>query len=117
MSQKSPITTHVLDTSTGAPAVGLEVALFQKTIGNEEVMISAKTCNHDGRVGDLITDSHVWAPGVYRLRFATGKYFSAKGKKTFYPHSDVTFEVDDTSSHYHVPLLLSPFGYSTYRGS
>lgn len=74
------------------------------------------TCNDNGRVSNLI-DPASWRPGVYRIRFFTEQYFVAAKTECFYPYCDVTFFVKETDSHYHVPLLLSPFGFSTYRGS
>lgn len=112
----SPLTTHALDTSTGRPAAGLRLELYrQKGDGTEECLKST-TCDDNGRVADLI-DPVVWEPAVYRIRFFTEEYFAATKTDCFYPHCDVTFYVRETDSHYHVPLLLSPFGFSTYRGS
>ncbi|CAN8076501.1 unnamed protein product [Agarophyton chilense] len=114
---KSPLTTHALDTSLGKPAAGLEVVLLRIWSENEATLITSKVCDKDGRVNDMMSDSQLWIPGTYRLRFATGKYYDRQGQKSFYPHVDVTFNIENLSEHYHVPLLLSPFGYSTYRGS
>lgn len=112
----SPLTTHALDTSTGRPAAGLRLELYrQKDDGSEECLKSA-TCNDNGRVSDLI-DPVVWKTAVYRIRFFTEEYFATTKTECFYPHCDITFFVRDTDSHHHVPLLLSPFGFSTYRGS
>ncbi len=114
---KSPITTHVLDTTGGKPAAGMSVRLEVRE--SEEVWkeISAAVTNADGRAMDLLPESHRLAAGQYRLTFETGKYFRDQGTATFYPQVVVTFEVRDVAAHYHVPLLISPFGYSTYRGS
>lgn len=112
---KSPLTTHVLDTSTGAPAAGLRLELWSIELGSETPLFAGR-CGSDGRVSGLISNGE-WARGVYRLRFFSGEYFEEKGVESFYPHCDVTFQVSDTESHYHVPLILSPFGFSTYRGS
>ncbi|NJL27629.1 MAG: hydroxyisourate hydrolase, partial [Thermoanaerobaculia bacterium] len=71
----------------------------------------------DGRLQTLLAPGTALEPAVYRLLFATGKWFAARGEQTFYPHVEIVFEVQDPSQHHHVPLLLSPFGYSTYRGS
>ena len=107
----STLSTHVLDTGTGRPASGVRVAL-ERTDG---ASLGADTTDADGRVGTLGPDG--LAPGDYRLRFATGAYFAASASEGFYPEVVITFTVTDASQHYHVPLLLSPFGYSTYRGS
>ncbi|MDX2376299.1 hydroxyisourate hydrolase [Microbacterium sp. LRZ72] len=110
----SHLTTHILDSSTGAPAP--DVAVRLSTASGSE--IAAASTNDDGRaaLGPERLDA-----GDYTLTFATGPYFAARGVDAFYPHVTVTFTVevgdDGTSRHYHVPLLLSPFAYSTYRGS
>ena len=108
------ITSHVLDTSAGRPASGLAVRLERSGPGGAAPLASATT-DGDGRVRD-------WLPagvpaGRYRLVFETGAWFRATGRETLYPDVVIEFEVLDGSSHYHLPLLLSPFGYSTYRGS
>lgn len=108
----SLVTTHVLDTSTGTPAAGLTVVL-ERLHGDPPVLASADT-DGDGRVREL--GPPVLEPGGYRLRFNTGAYFVERGVASFHPEVSVTFEVGD-ADHYHVPLLLSPFGYTTYRGS
>lgn len=112
-----PLTTHVLDTSRGQPAHGLSLALFRLSDGGGEVEVSKETCDINGRVGALIRDQSVWNTGTYKIRFYTGEYFVGKGDDYFYPFCDVTFIVKDAKAHYHVPLLISPFGYTTYRGS
>ena len=111
----SPITTHVLDTAAGRPAAGIDVRLSSLDASGGWRDIGSGTTNGDGRVGDLLADT--LEPGEYRLRFETGAYFNRLGVAAFYPHVDVTFSVADPTQHYHVPILLNPFGYSTYRGS
>lgn len=106
----SAVTTHVLDTAKGMPAAGVTVVLEQ-----DGTALATATTDADGRAADLGPDEV--ATGVYRLRFDTGAYFTAQGITAFYPEVLVSFEVADAGRHYHVPLLLSPFGYSTYRGS
>jgi 5-hydroxyisourate hydrolase len=108
------ISSHVLDTSTGRPASGLEVRL-ERWDGKTTSGIATATTNGDGRIRDWIPDGV--PPGRYRLVFETGGWFRAAGRETLYPEVIVEFEVGDGVSHYHLPLLLSPFGYSTYRGS
>lgn len=108
----SPITTHVLDTSTGKPAAGVPVRLERQKEGGWEDVGSGVT-NEDGRVSDLVTGSI--EPGVYRITFDSGAYF--RDREHFYPIIRIEFRYKEDGRHYHVPLLLSPFGYSTYRGS
>ena len=111
---KSPITTHVLDTSLGRPAANLAVRL-ERTSETETVWLGASATNADGRVTDLL-DSPLVA-GRYRITFETGAYFAERGTACFFPEVAILFEVKDPTQHHHVPLLLSPFGYSTYRGT
>jgi 5-hydroxyisourate hydrolase len=113
----SGITTHVLDTAAGRPARGVAVRLEVQSAGRGWVTLAERTTDAEGRVRDLIADGSKLDAGTYRLTFGTGAYFAAQGQSTFFPEATVTFEVRETSQHYHVPLLLSPFGYSTYRGS
>ncbi|REK10944.1 MAG: hydroxyisourate hydrolase [Planctomycetota bacterium] len=109
------ISTHVLDTSIGRPAGGLEFELArQNAEGNWDVLVERAT-DDDGRAGDLRADAQP-PGGVFRLTFATGAYFKRMGVDTFYPQVSVEFRASP-DEHYHVPLLVSPFGYSTYRGS
>jgi 5-hydroxyisourate hydrolase len=112
---RSPITTHVLDTALGRPAAGVAVVL-ERTEGSTVHELARGVTDADGRVGDLLPPGSL-EPGTYRLTFDTGAYFAAARRATFYPGVTVSFEVVDASQHHHVPLLLSPFGYSTYRGS
>ena len=111
----SPLTTHVLDTSLGRPAAGVAVALH-RVDGPEPGERGRGVTDADGRLGTLLEPGAL-EPGVYRLAFDVSGYFAASGREAFYPSVDVVFTVADTSQHYHVPLLLSPFGYSTYRGN
>jgi 5-hydroxyisourate hydrolase len=103
----SGITTHVLDTSVGRPATGVAVRLLRDT-----VEIASGETDGDGRWVALGGDATT--PGDYRLTFATGAYFTGP---SFHPQVVVDFTVDDAAEHHHVPLLLSPFGYTTYRGT
>ncbi len=111
----SQITTHILDTSLGKPAEGVQISLQQKKGADWETIASGKT-NSDGRVADLLEEGKTVAPGVYRMFFETGPYYEKLKTKTFYPEVGIVFETFD-EAHYHVPLLLNPFGFSTYRGS
>ncbi len=110
----SAITTHVLDISRGRPAEGVPVTL---EIRSEEgwKMLGGGRTDPDGRARDLSGDEIT--AGIYRLTFDTATYFAACGVDAFYPIVQVVFEVADVSQHHHVPLLVSPFGYSTYRGT
>ena len=112
----SPITTHVLDVSTGRPAEGV-AATLELFSGGHWNAIGKGATNADGRIRDLLPDAHALAAGVYRLTFDTGAWFLSRHVAAFYPSVPIVFEIGSTSEHYHVPLLLSPFGYSTYRGS
>lgn len=110
----SGLTTHVLDTARGVPAAGLAVRLEREQAEGWTVVAEAAT-DADGRAAPL-PDGALRA-GRHRLVFATGPYFDRNGLVGFYPEVRVDFEVRDADRHHHVPLLLSPFGYSTYRGS
>ncbi|HVF57297.1 MAG TPA: hydroxyisourate hydrolase [Pyrinomonadaceae bacterium] len=113
----SAITTHVLDIMRGMPASGVAVTLeIKKGIGNWERLGGGET-DADGRLRTLYPDEIPFAAATYRLTFETGSYFDAQSVEGFYTEVSVVFVVRDTTRHYHVPLLLSPFGYSTYRGS
>lgn len=113
---RSPITTHVLDVARGKPAEGISVMLEVQDGGSWKEIGSGRT-DADGRAANLLeAGSHV-SPGIYRITFDTSSYQSSLNIDGFYPYVPVIFEIKDTSQHYHVPLLLSPFGYSTYRGS
>ena len=110
----SGITTHVLDTSRGCPAAGVPVVL-ERAVDSDWLPIARATTDADGRANDLLTSSP--QDGRYRLTFDTAAYLGALGETGFYPEVSVTFVVERGGEHYHVPLLLSRFGYSTYRGS
>jgi len=109
------ITTHVLDTSLGKPGQGIPAVLksFNESEQGEE--ISRGVTNQDGRIPDLVNDLNL-DQGIYELTFEVGEYFQSRNQESFYPRVSILFTITD-GEHYHVPLLLSPFGYSTYRGS
>lgn len=118
-SHPDPVSTHILDTALGLPATHVPVAMFRMTGGGDLsswMKINTKLTNEDGRASGFLSweDFHV---GTYKMHFATGSYFSCTGRQSFYPFAEVVFEIRDPSLHYHIPLLLSPYGYSTYRGS
>jgi 5-hydroxyisourate hydrolase len=112
----SAITTHVLDTSKGRPAAGVRVTLEMKTDGGW-TRLGAGATDGDGRLRTLLAAGSPLAAGTYRLTFETAAYFAAQGVTAFYPEVQVQFAVQEGGGHFHVPLLLSPYGYSTYRGS
>lgn len=112
----SPITTHVLDLSRGCPAEGVAIVLERQQAEAAWTEVGRGRTNADGRLTSLMPTGALSA-GVYRIRFATAEYFATRRTQTFYPEVQVAFQVNDAAGHYHVPLLLSPFGYSTYRGS
>ncbi len=112
----SQITTHVLDTALGQPADGLALSLAAQD-GDDWRELAMGTTNSDGRVADLCSEGQTLEAGTYRMRFHTGDYQQNKQQAIFYPLVDIYFAVDASGDHYHIPLLLSPFGYSTYRGS
>ena len=110
----STVTTHVLDTALGRPAAGVPVRLEHVRASGLSSVAEGLT-DGDGRVQELGPDGLL--PGTYRVVFDTGAYFARSGRAAFYPEVAVSFLVDGTEGHYHVPLVLSPYAYSTYRGS
>ena len=112
----SAITTHVLDTALGCPAAGIGVELEQLEAPDRWRTIGRGVTDEDGRLRTLLPAAARASPGTYRLVFATASYFAARQVDGFFPSVIVIFKVTD-QPHYHVPLLLSPFGYSTYRGT
>lgn len=114
---RSPVTTHVLDTAMGRPAVGVPVELAVMAGEGIWRILASGVTDGDGRVTNLLASDHALAVGTYRMRFDTSVYFRAAGVAGFYPQVDVVFTLREPTAHYHIPLLLSPYGYSTYRGS
>jgi 5-hydroxyisourate hydrolase len=114
------LTTHVLDLSRGRPAMGVRVQLH-RIEGDERWLVAEALTNADGRCDEPIVEDDAFAAGVYELTFHAGVYFNALGldlpEPGFLDRIPVRFGISDASKHYHVPLLLSPYGYSTYRGS
>ena len=113
----SAITTHVLDTSRGRPAGGVAVRLDIETADGTWKQIGAGLTDDDGRAKDLLPPTFALHGGVYRLVFDTETYFAAQNIEGFFGEVMIVFTIRDPTQHYHVPVLLSPFGYSTYRGS
>ncbi|AQA17711.1 hydroxyisourate hydrolase [Halioglobus japonicus] len=112
----SQITTHILDTARGCPAAEVAITLCRQE-QNTWVIMGEGITNEDGRVADLCPQDLVLPAGTYRMHFATAAYFQRHGQTVFYPWAEVVFNIEEDGAHYHIPLLLSGFGYSTYRGS
>lgn len=113
----SPITTHVLDTAAGKPARGIAV-IVEFGQGSERWLELARgVTDANGRIAEFKPPLSRLKPGTYRIRFATLAYFAAMRVRGFYPEVQVIFQIEDANQTYHIPLLLSPFGYTTYRGS
>ncbi len=120
MSKGGFLTTHVLDTARGVPAAGLRIDLYRLEAGERRALASMKT-NADGRTDSPILPAGQFATGLYEFEFHAGDYLRAQGFEAapplFLDVVPIRFGINDASAHYHVPLLLSPYGYSTYRGS
>ena len=111
----SQLTTHILDTTKGKPAQGVTIILYQGE-NDEWTELARGVTDSDGRVIGLLKKEVLLQQGIYKMRFETKDYFDKKAIATFYPYVEIVFDIV-TNEHYHVPLLLNPFGYSTYRGS
>ncbi|KAK8389076.1 hypothetical protein O3P69_020806 [Scylla paramamosain] len=111
----NPLTSHVLDTATGRPAANMRIVLH-KLEGDAWQEITTKTTNCDGRAGYFVP-KEAFTQGTYKILFDTGAYFKQLAVKGFYPYVEIVFVIENPEEHYHVPLLISPYGYSTYRGS
>ena len=111
----SQITTHILDTTKGKPAANVTIALLQQA-GDTWQEIARGVTNSDGRIANLLPKETQVELGIYKMKFFTEEYFAQEGTANFYPFVEIVFDVA-TTEHYHVPLLLNPFGYATYRGS
>ena len=112
----SPITTHILDTARGCPAQGVRIRLCRLESDGKYTLLAEGVTDDDGRIKDLLSPGELTAC-TYRMLFSTGAYFESQGIDPFYPEAQITFVVHHPEQHYHIPLLLSPYGYSTYRGS
>lgn len=113
----SAITTHILDTSRGRPASGVLVVLEIRSHEGDWKVIGHGMTDMDGRLKELLPADTPLVAAAYRLTFDTGAYFSAQNVESFYPEVTIVFNVREAAEHYHVPLLLNPYGYATYRGS
>lgn len=111
------ISTHVLDISRGRPAEGIPVRLERRETSGSWRALGSTSTNQDGRCGQLLPEGEVLRAGVYRLVFDPASYFAAQKVAPLYPLVEITFQVREGESRFHIPLLLSPNGYTTYRGS
>ena len=111
----SQITTHILDTAQGSPAPGITAILYASENDQWHEIARGKT-NNDGRVTNFLDKETFLQNGIYKLRFETKDYFDKNSIPTFYPYVEIVFDIQ-SNEHFHVPLLLNPFGYTTYRGS
>lgn len=111
------ISTHVLDTANGKPAAGVPVQLFHREASGDWRRLASARTDSDGRCSQLLPADEKLAPGEYRLEFDTAAYHSAQKVDGLYPSVSINFVVRSGQSHFHIPLLLSPNGYTTYRGS
>jgi 5-hydroxyisourate hydrolase len=115
---KSPITSHVLDLALGQPAQGIPATLEYEQTPGQWTQLAQGMTNEDGRIVDWLPPGSTAQKGIYRITFDTGAYQNrTQSKPGFYPYIPIVFEIRSPEQHYHVPLLLSPHGYSTYRGS
>lgn len=113
---KNPLSVHVLNLTTGAPSAGITVVLEKKN-GDNWMKLNSAVTSQNGRISALYPTGQKIQPGDYRVTFKTGDYYAAQHEETFFPEIPVIFHIAKADEHYHVPLLLSPYGYSTYRGN
>lgn len=113
---KYQLSSHILDITSGKPAANVVITLYKKDQNNNWMQVDERRTDRNGRVGDFLQQKNSPNTGQYKLVFQTSQYFKNLGQKTFYPYIEVVFEITD-EQHYHVPITVSPFGYSTYRGS
>jgi 5-hydroxyisourate hydrolase len=111
------ISTHVLDTARGQSASGVAVRLEREESSGRWVPVGSGQTDHDGRCNQLLPDQEMLREGLYRLTFDTAGYFAATQQRGLYPVVEITFQARSGETHFHIPLLLSPNGYTTYRGS
>lgn len=113
---QNPLSVHVLNLENGLPSADVKVTLEAQQ--NEKwVELNSKSTNENGRITDLYPEGKTLQKGVYKVTFQTGDWFKSKNQRSFFPEVPVVFVIDGTVDHYHIPLLISPYGYSTYRGS
>ncbi len=111
------ISTHVLDIAQGHPAKDVPVRLERRDAAGDWRLLAATRTDQDGRCSELLPEKEALTPGLYRLGFETATYFAVGKGDTLYPLVEITFQVREGEQHFHIPLLLSPNGYTTYRGS
>ncbi|KAI8973545.1 hydroxyisourate hydrolase [Mycotypha africana] len=116
-SHKSPITCHVLIASLGVPGENIDVKIEKLDSTGAFSTLSTSQTNNDGRCPTLLPEGYKAEKGIYRVTFETAAYFSKMGQKCFYPYVQIVFELANPEQHYHIPLLISPYSYTTYRGS
>ncbi|EIK67399.1 hydroxyisourate hydrolase [Pseudomonas synxantha BG33R] len=112
----NPLSVHVLNLENGLPSAGVSVTLEQH-VGDQWQSLSQGVTNQQGRIAELFPADQSMKPGEYRVVFKTGDYYKKANRETFFPEVPVIFQVKQVDQHYHIPLLLSPYGFSTYRGS
>lgn len=110
------LSSHILDIGAGRPAQNVQISLYKLDKSKNWILLEEKRTDQNGRIGNFLPQKGKDNRGVYKLTFHTLPYFESQGLKSFYPFIDVVFELSD-NEHYHVPITVSPFGYSTYRGS
>jgi 5-hydroxyisourate hydrolase len=110
------ISTHILDTALGRPAADVAVSLA-RLIDSAWIPVNEGATDADGRCKYLLPEGEALQPGIYRVHFATASYYANKGLKGLYPYVEIVVEIGDSAQHYHIPLLLTANGYTTYRGS
>ncbi|KAI7850203.1 hypothetical protein BDC45DRAFT_518764 [Circinella umbellata] len=115
--QKSPITCHVLVASVGKPGQHVSVKIEKIDESGSFTTLSTSETNDDGRCPNLLPVDYKAEKGIYRVTFETKEFFARLGEKCFYPYVQIVFELEHPEQHYHIPLLISPYSYTTYRGS
>jgi 5-hydroxyisourate hydrolase len=110
----SQVTTHILDTTIGKPVTGISIVLYAQE--SDWLEIAKGRTNEEGRITDLLPQGELLPQGTYKMKFLTKNYFDERSVETFYPYVEIVFTIT-AATHYHIPLLLNPFGYTTYRGS
>lgn len=113
---ENPLSVHVLNTSTGLPSANVGVTLDKKVDGKWLQLAKGET-DVQGRIKELYPAQQTMQTGIYRVTFNTGDWFEKRGERSFFPEASIVFNMDGTLAHYHIPLLISPYGYSTYRGN
>ena len=114
--EQNPLSVHVLNLENGLPSANVEVVL-EKSSGDQWIKLNQKLTGENGRITALYPENKALEKGIYKVTFKTVAWFNQQKQQTFFPEVPVIFKVDGTVKHYHIPLLLSPYGYSTYRGN